>query len=363
MAGVLKSSNICGDLDVAAVPGRGRLERVREIFLPPLFMADLGFAKVCHLLPRRIQTKGAFAAIQDHWRAVGELESPRLNAGKRGNSQRARQDRHVRGCATTHRRKTHHLAALHRGGVRWCQILGDENGIGRVGGRFPFDSGEKFQHALADIAQIVGALGEQLVAQTGEPVSVGLNGVFPGEGSTLPLRNSGGGNVDQIGILEELGMRRENGGFRLLLVAMQLSAQRFELSGCLIQGIVEQAPLLVRPAALFLHLNIHMTDLVDFPYRQTRGRRHSDDEIWINLLLGRWCGDRRCIHGRQRGGWHAALISSPSAIIGVSFSNASFASGPLATKTTLSPSAISTATMSYCARWRNGRRAGGGCRS
>mgnify|MGYP003694409257 CR=1 FL=1 len=63
--------------------------------------------------------------------------------------------------------------------------------------------------------KIVGALREELIAQTGEPLGVSLYGAFPGEGGALALGDRGGGDLDEIGILEQLGMRGENGGFRL----------------------------------------------------------------------------------------------------------------------------------------------------
>ena len=68
-------------------------------------MTDLRLAQVRHFLPGRIQPQRALAAIEDDGRAIGELERARLDAGERGNSQRAREDRHVRGRAATHRAK------------------------------------------------------------------------------------------------------------------------------------------------------------------------------------------------------------------------------------------------------------------
>ena len=82
-AGVLESSNIGGDLDVAAVGGRGRLEGMGEIFLALRFVADLRLAQLLSSPPGRIQPQRALAAVKDHGRAIGELQSARLDAGER----------------------------------------------------------------------------------------------------------------------------------------------------------------------------------------------------------------------------------------------------------------------------------------
>ena len=73
------------------------------------------------------------------------------------------------------------------------------------------------QHALANVAQIIGALREQLIAQTCEPLRVSLYRALPGEGGALALGDCGVGDLDEIRILEQLGMRGENGGLRLFL--------------------------------------------------------------------------------------------------------------------------------------------------
>ena len=131
------------------------------------------------------------------------------------------------------------------GGVRGREILGDENRVGGIGWRLSLDAGKELQHALANVPKIIGALREELIAKTCEPLGVSLYRVLPGEGGALALGDCGGGDLDEIGILEQLGMRGENGGLRLFLMAMKLSTQGFQLPGRLVDGIIEQAPLLI----------------------------------------------------------------------------------------------------------------------
>ena len=200
-----------------AVAGHGRLERVREIFLALLFVAHLrlaqrsissadGFSRSVPLLPSRMTGV-----------PLASSERARSMPASAGNTERAREDGDVRGRAAAHGGKTHDPPALHRGGVRGREILGDENGVGRIGGSFPLDAGEEFEHAHADVAQVVGALREQLIAQTGEPLGVGLDGAFPGEGGALALGDRGVGDLEEIGIVEQLGVRGEDGGLRRIL--------------------------------------------------------------------------------------------------------------------------------------------------
>ena len=116
-----------------SVGGRGRLERMGQIFLPLLFVADLRLAQLLHLLGRRIEPQGALAAVENHGRAIGKFQGARFDAGQRRDAERARENGDVRGRPAPHRRKTHDLAALHGGGVRGREILGDKNRVGGIG--------------------------------------------------------------------------------------------------------------------------------------------------------------------------------------------------------------------------------------
>ena len=50
---------------------------------------------------------------------------------------------------------------------------------------------------------------------------------------------------------------------------MKLRAQRFELAARLVDGIVEQSPLLVGRTPLFLHFDLHVAHLVYLADRQS----------------------------------------------------------------------------------------------
>ena len=101
------------------------------------------------------------------------------------------------------------------GGVRGREILGDKNRVRGIGWRLSLDPGEELQHALANVPKVIGALGEELIAQTCEPFSVSLYRALPREGGTLALRDRGGGDLDEIRVLQQFGMRGENGGLGL----------------------------------------------------------------------------------------------------------------------------------------------------
>ena len=55
LVSVFDAPDIRGDLNMVSIGRRGRLERVGEIFLPLLFVADLRLAQLFHLLCGRIQ--------------------------------------------------------------------------------------------------------------------------------------------------------------------------------------------------------------------------------------------------------------------------------------------------------------------
>ena len=118
---------------------------------------------------RRIQAQRAFVAIENDGCAVRNFERGRFDAGERGNAQRTREDRDVRSRAAARRAKpitrVRSSAAVSEG-VRSSAmriVFGGYSGACRV------RAGENREHAQTDIAHIVGALGEQSVAQRGEP--------------------------------------------------------------------------------------------------------------------------------------------------------------------------------------------------
>ena len=286
-------------------------------------MADLRLAQVCHLLLEGFNRKG-LAAIQITGVPLASSSARASTPARAGfpasvpGSPRARWRRHAPSQSPSPCRAPSRRCPM-------ASILGDKNRIGRVGRRFPFDSGEVPARARPRRRSLARWASSWLRRLASRSAWV-LTAFFQAKAALLPLA------IAEVAISIRSGPRGARNAprkwrLRLLLVAMQLSAQAFELSaGCLIQGIVEQAPLLVRPAALFLHLNIHMADLVNFPYRQpedaTPASRFGSTSFW------RRGGDGRCIHGRQRGCRDAALISKSFGDHGVSLSKASCASGP-----------------------------------
>jgi hypothetical protein len=199
------------------------------------------------------------------------------------------------------------------------------------------------QHAFTHIPKIVGALRKQLIAQTRQPLGMGLHGVLPTEGGAFPLGNCRGGDLDEVGILKQLGVGGENRRFRLLSMAMKLSTQGFELPGRLVYGIIEQPPLLIgRAPSSFTWISTWRT-------WYTSPTASPDDAATPVISLGSASflgagaaiGAIVIVAGAETGTQPSS--PSPSAIIGVSLFTASRASGPLAKSTTLSPRAVSSA--------------------
>ena len=71
---------------MASVGGRRGLERMREVFLSLFLVADLRLAQFCHLFRGRIQPYGALAAVENHGRAIGEIQGARFNARQGGDA-------------------------------------------------------------------------------------------------------------------------------------------------------------------------------------------------------------------------------------------------------------------------------------
>ena len=91
-------------------------------------------------------------------------------------------------------------------------------------------AGENRQHAQADVAQVVRALGEQLIAQPGEPVGVGGDRLLPRERGALALGDRGLGDLEKIRIGDQLLVRGEDRRLRRIGLGVKLRAQRGELS-------------------------------------------------------------------------------------------------------------------------------------
>ena len=129
LAGVFDASDIRGDLNMVLIGGRGRFERVGEIFLSLLFVTNLRFAQLFHLLCGRIQPQRALAAVENNGRAIGEFQGARIDAGQRRDTERAGKNGNVRCRAAPHGGKPHDFSPLHGGGVRGREILGHKNGV------------------------------------------------------------------------------------------------------------------------------------------------------------------------------------------------------------------------------------------
>ncbi len=193
-------------------------------------MTRLAVADALDLVRRRVQLQRAFRPIKDDWSIVRDVQGVRFNPGDRRNTQRTRENSDMRSSAAAHGGETNHCPAFHRGRIGRCEIFGNQNRILRILRRHSRDASEQSEHAQADIAHIVGALREQFVAKGREPFGMNFSRAFPGECSALALRDGGVSDVEEIRIIQQLGVRGEDRGLGRISFAVQLSAQALELS-------------------------------------------------------------------------------------------------------------------------------------
>ena len=204
---------------------------MRDVFFSLRFVPGLSLPDARHFLGRRVQSQRSFGPVENDGCAIGDLEHARLGAGDRGDFKGTGEDGDVRSCAAADRREADDRAAFHRRGVGRREILGDEDRTLRILWRHAGHAGEQFEHAAADVANIVGTLGEEFVAQRGESFRVKLGGILPGKRRALSLGHGRVRDLEEIGIVEQLGMRGKDRclawvGFRVELRAQGLRAGR-----------------------------------------------------------------------------------------------------------------------------------------
>ena len=86
------------------------------------------------------------------------------------------------------------------------------------------------ENALPDIAHVVGALREKLVAQGGETLRVQLGRFLPGEGGALAFRDRRVGDLEKVRIIEQLDVRGEDRGLCRISFGVERGTQCLELT-------------------------------------------------------------------------------------------------------------------------------------
>ena len=83
--------------------------------------------------------------------------------------------------------EAHHARAIERRGVGGREVFGDEDAVRRILGLLERGAGENREHAQADIAQVVRALREQLIAQPASRSAWVVTAFFQAKAALLPL--------------------------------------------------------------------------------------------------------------------------------------------------------------------------------
>ena len=176
----------------------------------------------------------------------------------------------MRSRAAAHGSETDDRSSFHRRGVGSCQVFRDQHRALRIGRRHLLDAGEVKKNALTDIAHVVGALCEELVSQGGETIRVQLGRFLPGESRALALRNGRVGNIEKVRIIEQLGVRGEDRGFRGISLRMQRGTQRLELTARPPDRMNEALLFVLHAAAFFFDHDLGTPDLISIPDGQAR---------------------------------------------------------------------------------------------
>jgi hypothetical protein len=90
--------------------------------------------------------------------------------------------------------------AIKRRSVGWGEIFRDEHCVWGILRLPNFGSGEYRQYAQPDIAHVIRALCEELVAHPGKPVRVHGDGLLPSKCSALAFGDCGFGDLEKIRI-------------------------------------------------------------------------------------------------------------------------------------------------------------------
>ena len=86
------------------------------------------------------------------------------------------------------------------------------------------------KNALADVAHVVCALREKLVAQRGEALRMQVSSFLPGKGRALALGDCRICDVEKVRIIEQFHVRGENRGFCRINFCVEGRAQGLELT-------------------------------------------------------------------------------------------------------------------------------------
>src|SRR5204863_8410623 len=126
-----------------------------------------------------------------------------------GDAERAGDDRGVARRSAARRAQALHLARIERGGLAWAELLRDQDRARRTLDRPARHAGEQPQHPAPDIADVACPLPQQGARERLEPGGVARVRFAPRVRAAPSVRQPGDGEIDQLGIGEQLEMSIE----------------------------------------------------------------------------------------------------------------------------------------------------------
>ncbi len=137
------------------------------------------------------------------------------------------------------------------------------------------------QHAHPHIAQIVCALGQQFIAQRGQPVRMRRHSLLPSECRALPFCHGRLGDLQKIGIAEQFLVRGENRRLCRIGLGMQARPQRRELGLPSGNRILETMTFDIHSRAGLVHFNLHAAHLENLANGEPRRSGHTNQQVGI----------------------------------------------------------------------------------
>ncbi len=206
-----------------------------------------------------------------------------------------------------------HLLGVELGGVRRGEVLGDQNGARRDPRLLHRRSGEDPQDAPAHVPQVDGTPGHDRVPELGQALRMGGVGPLPREGRALALGDGALGDVEQVGVLQELLVGGEDGRLLGIRLGLQLRLKLLQLVLAPVHGVLELAALLARIRIADLRdPDLLPAQLVDLAHAEARRCGDAEEQVGV-IARGarrRGIGRVRLCGGRGLGG-PAARVAEP----------------------------------------------------
>lgn len=180
----------------------------------------------------------ALAGVQHHLPAFLQLQQPGAERHQARQALAAGEDGHVGGGAAFGHAQASRAGIHQRREVGGGDLPGGDDGASRhpqwrgVAEQYP-------QHAFFQVAQVVGALGQQQVAQRLENLALGLDRPVPGVGGADALVDQHVGGVQQTRVFQQREMRGKDRRFVLVAAEPGLLQAPLYVVAHPLQGLVQ----------------------------------------------------------------------------------------------------------------------------